>query len=173
MAITKTYINGDFATLYNWLVANGSDFFTSIVNNTSYISCYVEDLEFIKIRPTMSLGDSGGINIITAGGIDTSLWRGSSQNKIMWAYKTSTSLAFSVYNYDAQDAALFSIIITKDSNGDVCAVVVNKFIPSLVGDNSVYAISTTSELVNTTILRPNIDKYATSFCPLIVSGTTV
>jgi hypothetical protein len=120
----------------------------------------------------MSLGDSGGINIITAGGIDTSLWRGSSQNKIIWAYKTSTSLAFSVYNYDAQDAALFSIIITKDSNGDVCAVVVNEFIPSLVGDNSVYAISTTSELVNTTILRPNTDKYTTAFCPLIVSGTT-
>lgn len=171
MSITKTYINGDITTLYNWLVANGSDFFTSFVNNTTYISCYVGEFEFMKIGVQMGLSDTDGVTIYTNGGNSIHVAGFSSQFPLVWAYKTSTSLVFSATEGINEDYP-FSIIITKDNNNDVSAVIVNSFEPNLSADNTIYAVSISSELIDTTILRPNTGKYTTALCPIIVSGTT-
>lgn len=173
MSITKTYINGDITTLYNWLVANGSDFFTSFVNNTTYISCYVGEFEFMKIGVQMGLSGTDGVTIYTNGGSSIHIAGYSSQFPLIWAYKTSTSLVFSaIEGYDGEEDGLFSIIVTKDNNNDVSAVIVNSFVPNLSADNTIYAVSISSELIDTTVLRPNIGKYTTAFCPLLVSGTS-
>lgn len=171
MSITKTYINGDITTLYNWLVANGSDFFTSFVNNTTYVSCYVGEFEFMKIGVQMGLSGTDGVTIYTNGGSSIHIAGYSSQWPLRWAYKTSTSLVFSATEGSHEDY-LFSIIVTKDNNNDVSAVIVNSFAPNLSADNTIYAVSISSELIDTTILRPNTGKYATALCPIIVSGTT-
>lgn len=173
MSITKTYINGDITTLYNWLVANGSDFFTSFVNNTTYVSCYVGEFEFMKIGVQMGLSNTDGVTIYTNGGNSIHVGGFSSQFPLVWAYKTSTSLVFSaIEGYYGEEDGLFSIIVTKNNNNDVSAVIVNRFVPELSEDNAIYAVSISSELIDTTILRPNTGKYTTALCPIIVSGTT-
>lgn len=172
MSITKTYINGDITTLYNWLVANGSDFFTSFVNNTTYVSCYVGEFEFMKIGVQMGLSDTDGVTIYTNGGNSIHVAGFSSQFPLVWAYKTSTSLVFSATEGCNEDYP-FSIIVTKDNNNDVSAVIVNSFEPNLSADNTIYAVSISSELIDTTILRPNTGKHTTALCPIIVSGTTM
>lgn len=171
MAITKTYINGDITTLYNWLVANGSNFFTNFVNNTTYVSCYVGNFEFMKIGVQMGLEDTDGVTIYTNGGNSIHIAGYSNQWPLVWAYKTSTSLVFLPIERSSENG-LFSIIVTKDNNNDVSAVIVNSFEPNLSADNTIYAVSINSELIDTTILRPNTGKYTSSFCPLIVSGAT-
>lgn len=172
MAITKTYINGDITTLYNWLVANGSDFFTSFVNNTTYVSCYVGDFEFMKIGVQMGLNGTDGVTIYTNGSNSIHVAGFSSQFPLVWAYKTSTSLVFLPIESSHEDN-LFSIIVTKDDNNDISAVIVNSFEPNLSADNTIYAVSINSELIDTTILRPNTGKDTTALCPLFVSGTSM
>ena len=172
MSITKTYINGDITTLYNWLIANGSDFFTSFVNNTTYVSCYVGEFEFMKIGVQMGLTNTDGVTIYTNGGNSIHVAGYSSQFPLVWAYKTSTSLVFSATEGSNEDYP-FSIIVTKDNNNDVSAVIVNSFEPNLSADNTIYAVSINSELIDTTILRPNTGKDTTALCPLVVSGTSM
>lgn len=170
MAITKTLINGDITTLYNWLVTNGTDYFTNIVDNTTYISCYVGDLEFLQINLRDGGSDAKGVTI-TTNAAQTSTINGNNYARyIQWAYKTSNALVFSTQLGGTSE--LFSLIITKDNNGNTAVVVVNSFVPTLTADNTAYAISTESETIDSVILRPNTGKYATAFCPLIVSGYT-
>lgn len=171
MAITKTYINGDFTILYNWLTTNGSDFFTSIVNNTTYISCYVGEFEFMRINVQMGLTSTDGVTIY-AHNDSIHIRAHSNQYPIIWAYKTKYALVFSAKDSSAENA-VFSIIVTKDNNNNVSCIIVNSFDPNLTDDNTVYAVSIDSEAIETLILRPNTGKNTTAICPLIVSGTSL
>lgn len=170
MAITKTYISS-VTDLYNWLVANGTDFFTSFTEESYSVKCYIGEKMAIELGRYM-LRNSGfdGVEIETNTGLTQHINGDYTSQYITWAYKTSTSLVFSTIN-DGTDIP-FSIVITKDNNGDVSLVVVNNFIPNLSAANTVYAISMESEVVQTVGLLPNTGKSTTALCPLIASGTS-
>lgn len=172
MAITKTYIHGDINALYDWLVANGSDFFTSFTKEGQSVKCYIGEKMAVEIGIyTSSNSGFSGVQINTNTNLTQNIKSSSTGQYIYWAYKTNTSLVLSS-NKNSSTSHPFSIIITKDSNNDVTVVVLNSFAPTFTSDNTVYAISMESELIDTTIIRPNTEKSTTALCPLIVSGTT-
>lgn len=170
MAVTKTYINGNITALYNWLEANATDFFTSFVNNTQYVSCYIGDHKALDLYIDLRYSSLGGVKFYTNTGQTLDISGSQNGRVIEWAYKTSTSLVFSsVYSGTSSP---FSIIITKDNNDDVSVVVVNAFVPTLSGNNTVYSVSIESELIDSISLTPNVEKYTTALCPIIASGTS-
>lgn len=171
MAISKTYINGDITALYNWLVANASDYFTSFENNTDYVSCYIGEHKALDLYIDLRYSGLGGVKFYTNTGKTLGISGSQNGRVIEWAYKTTTSLAFSsVYSGTSSP---FAIVITKDNNNDVSVVVVNAFTPNLSGNNTVYAVSMESESIDSVSLAPNTGKATSALCPLIVSGTTM
>jgi len=170
MAITKTYISS-VTDLYNWLSANGADFFTSYTQGQYSVECYIGEKMVIEIGLYMSRNSGfDGVEINTNTNLTQHISGEYGTQTIKWAYKTKTSLAFTTVNSGSEIS--FSIIITKDNNGDISLVVVNKFIPNLSAANTVYAISMESEAIQTVGLLPNTGKSTTALCPLIISGAS-
>lgn len=169
MAITKTYIKGSVDALYDFLVANGTDYFTSFVKQTdSYagVSCYIGELEFVRLNIDMRSSGAGGVRITTSTGLTQNIAYSTNLITLKWAYKTSKALVFSAGSFP------FSIIITKDNEGNTAVVVLNTFSPNVSGANITYAVSVNSDIIDTTTLYPNTSKYTTAFCPLIVSNSS-
>lgn len=171
MAITKTYLSS-VTDLYNWLSANGTDFFTSYTQEEYSVECYIGEKLAVEIGLYMSR-NSGfeGVEIHTNTNLTQHITGDSGTQVIKWAYKTNSALAFSTV--DSGTEIPFSIIITKDNNGDVSFVVINSFVPNMSATNTVYAISMETEIIQTVGLLPNTGKFTTAFCPLIVAGTSM
>ena len=169
MAITKTYITGSVDALYDFLIANGTDYFTSFVKQTDTnagVSCYIGELEFVRLNIDIRSSGSGGVRITTSTGLFQEIAYSTNLITLQWAYKTSNALVFSAGSFP------FSIVITKDNEGNTAVIVLNTFSPNVSGVNTTYAVSVNSDIIDTTALYPNVSKYTTAFCPLIVSNTS-
>ena len=168
MGISKTYINRSLDTLYDWLVANSTDYFTSVVKNTSDISCYVDDVKFFKIS------FNAGCTITTKYGSSTRI-SSSYSNNFLYAIKATNALAFC--SEKSGGANNFGVIITKDNNDKVAAVIIgqsstsNAFKPVPNSSNEILSVSIESESINSVTVYQNTGTTVTSLCPMIVCGT--
>lgn len=129
MALEKTYLYSDdknisMQNIYDYLIENAvPEYFDRVsFDETDYtISCYVGDLEFVRIKDsTYSNASQPGITINTIN-YSCEIHKGSSGKHICYAFKTSHGISFSTGYSDL--TSVFTIC--KDNDGNTTAIVVS------------------------------------------------
>lgn len=147
MAISKTYLyNADGETSCSnvaaWLQENAvPEYFDSvgISDDGASVICTVDGVEMLKYSPG---SPNAGFVITTAEGYSKTLSSGNGYQFVYYAYKCANGIAFtssitSFYDY-------FSIIITKNNNGETTVVSANNFGQSSIGNMSTANVSAIS-----------------------------
>lgn len=146
MAITKTYLyNSDAATelenVYAWLQANAvPEYFDTVTTDGTSVTCTVDGVEMLKYTPGAT---SNCFVITTKSGVSRSVQSQSVNGSfVCYAYKCANGIAFtpniSAY-YD-----LFTLIITKNNNGETTVVSNAYFSYSSIGNIALQNISAVS-----------------------------
>lgn len=173
--IERTYIYDSdtetaLANLAEYLEKNAVPrYFTKIESSEGIISCYINDLEFLKIGYPLS---TAGVTICTNNNTSLNIATGSGSTlRFEYAYSCSHGLMFKVQNSSDYP---FAFAITKDDSENTTIIVENKLytFASSSSSTTMYILNSNSgEISPFRVVRYKSLSFAkTTLAPLVVSG---
>ncbi len=171
MAVTRTYVYNatsetNIKNIYDYLVANAvPKYFDSVVlsEDSTIISCYVGELELLKIHKT----SYGGTAITVTTEYGTSQYASSNSGSVMARYiwKCSNGISIAIGDW-------WAVTITKDNDSNTVIIFTSNVTVSTTASNTIYALSAKVGNVNSITVNNNPDRMKTALCSFIVGDTT-
>ncbi len=180
MAIERTYLYGSSTTtaaakLHEYLNTNAvPTYFDRIELNSDTVSCYVGEVELLKIKMFLN-GSGNGVTITTENGETVNHGVGGTAAHFQYAYNCNNGISFAaalnsdvVFTITKDNAGNTTLIYDVVSGGNYLSTVKN----SSSNKNQIYVVNKNCQSIfYKSFDCTNNGEQATMFCPLVVGDT--
>lgn len=182
--ITRTYLYDEntersVENTYNFLLENAiGEYFSKIQYSDGHISCYIGDLEFLRISPDYMHSSIYGFKVTTESGLEQQFGYTESSDKrwLKYAYKCKNGIAFSITS--ATNAFSWAFVITKDNEGNTTIIGTKNLDRAIYGSSTGTIKNNILYVINPKVknIQPLQQAYMTlseldkiSMCPFVVN----